>query len=79
MAGSGSGADLLVEVEDLTSAAAGLLGDPGEAEEAGLPTHLYVIVLGSACLHASWNFVIRSTKGNNGVVLSAYLILVPIL
>ena len=45
----------------------------------GLPVHLFFVVLGSACLHASWNFVIRSTKGDMGVVLGGYLITVVIL
>lgn len=50
-----------------------------EESPAGLALHLYIIVLASACLHASWNFVIRSTKGNSGVVLSAYCINCPLL
>ena len=61
-----------------TSGLQGVLVDE-ESPTAGLPLHLYVIVLGSACLHASWNFVIRSTKGNTGVVLSAYAINCPLL
>ena len=57
----------------------GVLVDDEEEATGGLPLHLYAIVLASACLHASWNFVIRSTKGNTGVVLSAYCINCPLL
>ena len=57
----------------------GVLVDDEEEATGGLPLYLYAVVLASACLHATWNFVIRSTKGNTGVVLSAYCINCPLL
>ena len=44
-----------------------------------LTLELYSIVLLSACLHAAWNFVIRATKGDMGVVVGGYIVSTPLL
>lgn len=49
--------------------------------EQAVPLHVFLMVLASAAMHATWNFIVRSSKGNVALLpvarLSGSLVLMP--